>query len=111
MTVYENLPQRDRRAAEKLAKTLLRNTRVGPKSEFSGTLRDALDTAFMKPENVVAALVYDEGNGFWRSDVVFQKGKYNVQRGISCGSRQQALSCLESQIANIKATCELSSGC
>jgi hypothetical protein len=37
MTVYENLPQRDRRAAEKLAKTLLRNTRVGPKSEFSGT--------------------------------------------------------------------------
>ena len=106
MTVYENLPQRDRRAAEKLAKTLLRNTRVGPKSEFSGTLRDALDTAFMKPENVVAALVYDEGNGSWRSDVVFQKGKYNVQRGISCGSRQQALSCLESQIANIKATCE-----
>ena len=104
--LYERLPRRDRRAAEKLAKKLLRNTPIGPKSEFSDTLRDALDTAFMKPENVVAALVYDEGNGSWRSDVVFQKGKYNVQRGISCGSRQQALSCLESQIANIKATCE-----
>jgi hypothetical protein len=38
--------------------------------------------------------------------VVFQKGKYNIQRGILCDSRQQALSCLESQIANVKATCE-----
>ena len=60
----------------------------------------------MKPENVVAAFVYDEGDGSWRSVVVFQKGKYKVQRCISCDSRQQALSCLESQIAKIKATCE-----
>jgi hypothetical protein len=26
---------------------------------------DALDTGFMKAENVVAALIYDEGNGTW----------------------------------------------
>jgi hypothetical protein len=83
MTVlYERLPQRDRRAAEKLAKELLRNTPVGPKSEFSGTLRDALDTAFAKPENVVAAFVCDEGDGSWRSVIVFRKGKYNIQRRI-----------------------------
>jgi hypothetical protein len=54
MTVlYERLPEQDRREAEELAETLLRNTPAGPKSEFLGTLRDALDTAFMKPENVV----------------------------------------------------------
>jgi hypothetical protein len=72
----------------------------------SGTLRDALDTAFIKPENVVAAFVYDEGNGSWRSVVVFRKGKHNIQRGISCDSVDEACSCLGSQIANVKATCE-----
>jgi hypothetical protein len=34
---------------------------------------DALDTGFMKAENVVAALVYDEGNGTWWRDIVFAK--------------------------------------
>jgi hypothetical protein len=106
MTVYENLPQRDRLAAEKLAETLLRSTPAGPKSEFSGTLRDALDTVFMKPENVVAAFVYAEGDGSWLSVIVVQKGKHIVQRYITCDSREQAFCCLESQIANIKATCE-----
>jgi len=107
MTVlYELLPQQDRRAAEKLAKRLLRTTPAAPRREFSGTLRDALDTAYKKPKDVVAALVYDDGNDTWWSDVVFRKGKYKLQYGVSCASEQQALSCLKSQIAEIKATRE-----
>ena len=78
IVLYETLPQQDRRAAEKLAKKLLRTTPAAPRREFSGTVRDALDTAFIKAENVVAALVYDQGNGTWWSDVVFRKGKYKL---------------------------------
>ena len=106
IVLYETLPQQDRRAAEKLAKKLLRTTPAAPRREFSGTVRDALDTAFIKAENVVAALVYEQGNGTWWSDVVFRKGKYKLQQGVPCGSKQQALSCLKSQIAEIKATRE-----
>ena len=107
MTVlYEQLPQRDRRAAERLAKKLLNTTPAAPRREFSGTMRDALDTAFLKAENVVAALVYDQGSGTWASDIVLRKGKYELQRGVSCDSQRQALSCLKRQIAQIKATCE-----
>ena len=106
IVLYETLPQKDRRAAEKLAKKLLRTTPAAPQREFSGTVRDALDTGFIKAENVVAALVYDQGNGTWWSDVVFRKGKYKLQFGIACRSEQQALSCLKSQIAEIKATRE-----
>jgi hypothetical protein len=112
MTVlYETLPQQDRRAAKELAKKLLRTTPAAPRREFSGTLRDALDTAYKKPKNVVAALIYDDGNDTWWSDVVFRKGKYKLQYGVSCASKQQALSCLKSQIAEIKATREASIRC
>jgi hypothetical protein len=104
--MYELLPQEDRRAAEKRAKRLLRTTPAAPKREFVGTVRDALDTSFLKAENVVAALVYEAGNGTWQSDIVFRRGKHKFQRGVSCGSKQQALSCLKSQIAEIKATRE-----
>jgi hypothetical protein len=104
--LYELLPEKDRREAEKSAKRLLRTTPAAPKREFSGTVRDALDTGFMKAKNVVAALVYDAGNGTWWSDIVFRRGKHNFQRGVSCGSRQQALSCHRTQIAEIKATRE-----
>jgi hypothetical protein len=51
-------------------------------------------------------LVYEDGHGTWWSDVVFRKGKHNLQCGISCTSEQQAIACLESQIAEIKATRE-----
>jgi hypothetical protein len=106
LRAYVNLPQQDRRAAEKLAKKLLRTTPAAPQREFSGTVRDALDTGFIKAENVVAALVYEQGDGTWWSDVVFQRGKYKVAHGVQCSSKQQALSCLETQIADVKATRE-----
>jgi len=106
IVLYETLPPQDRRAAEKHAKSLLRTTPAAPRREFSGTMRDALDTAYKKPKNVVAVLVYDDGNDTWWSDVVFRKGKYKLQFGIACRSEQQALSCLKSQIAEIKATRE-----
>ena len=94
MTVmYELLPQEDRRAAEKRAKRLLRSTPAAQKREFFGTLRDALDTAYKKPKNVVAVLVYEDGHDTWCSDVIFRKGKHKLQYGITCCSEQQAFSC------------------
>ena len=89
LRAYGDLPQQDRRAAEKLAKKLLRTTLAAPQREFSGTVRDALDTAFIKAENVVAALVYEQGDGTWWSDVVFQKGKSKVQHGVQCSSNSR----------------------
>src|SRR6516162_2184883 len=100
--LYELLPEKERQAAEKHAKRLLRTTPAAPKREFFGTLRDALDTEYKRTKNVVAVLVYDDGHGTWWSDVVFRKGKHKLQCGISCTSEQQAIACLESQIAEIK---------
>jgi hypothetical protein len=91
MTVlYERLPQQDRRAAEQLAETLIRNTPAAPKSEFSGTLRDALDTAFIKSENVVAAFeYYDEGDGSWMSFIAKKENiTFNVPYRVIQDSRR-----------------------
>ena len=111
MTVlYEQLPQRDRRAAERLAKKLLKLLRLAPRREFSGSMRDALDTAFLKAENVVAALVYDQGGGTWASDIVLRKGNTTSTRCILWFENSRR--CLaESQIAEIKATCEHPARC
>ena len=104
--LYELLPAEDRRATERRAKRLLRTTPAAPKHKFMGTMRDALDTQYKTTKNVVAALTYYDGDDRWWSDVVFRKGKHKLQYGIACCSEQQALSCLKSQIAEIKATRE-----
>ena len=63
-----------RRAAKKLAKQLLRTVPAAQKPSEAVSIRGALSTAFMKPENVVGALVYTDGNGHWWGDVVLKKG-------------------------------------
>ena len=65
IVLHETLPQQDRRAAEKRAKKLLRTTPAAPRRKFSGTVRDALDTAYKKPKNVVCgALTYNQSRLF-----------------------------------------------
>ena len=51
-------------------------------SEEHCSIRGALSTAFMKPENVIGALVYSDGNGNWWGDVVFNKGEKYFQIGL-----------------------------
>ena len=60
----------------------------------------------MKPENVIGALVYGDGNGNWCGDVVFNKGKKQVQTGTHespARSYDEALGYVKSMIAYIKA--------
>jgi hypothetical protein len=69
-----------------------------------------LTSAFLKPENVVAAFTYSDGDGNWWGDVVFRKGQGMFQWGVPererCCSEQEALASLKSTIAEIKATRE-----
>ena len=83
MLDYRSLSRHDRRAAKKLAKELLRTVPAAEKpiSEEQCSIRGALSTAFMKPENVIGALVYSDGNGNWWGDVVFNKGEKCFQIG------------------------------
>ena len=66
---------------KKLAKELLRTVPAAQKPSKAVSIRGALITAFMKPENVIGALVYTDGNGNWWGDVVLNKGKKYLQMG------------------------------
>jgi hypothetical protein len=105
---YQTLPRQQRRAARKLAKQLLRTTLpVATEGRFGHTIRGALNTAFMKPENVVAVFTYDDGNGNWWGDVVLRKGQGTYQIGVAedspYRSREEALAHVEKLIGRIKA--------
>ena len=109
MLDYRSLSRHDRREAKKLAKELLRTVPAAEKpiSEEQCSIRGALSTAFMKPENVIGALVYSDGNGNWWGDVVFNKGEKCFQIGSAEDSPAQsyddALGCVKDLIASIKA--------
>jgi|ERR1700683_5138358 len=107
---YETLPRPERRTAQKLAEELLRTVPAASEPGVSTSLRGALCTAFMKPENVVAALVYDDGHGNWWGDVVLRTAQGMCQMGTTeCHprhSQQEALDDVKGQIANIKAVRE-----
>jgi hypothetical protein len=71
-------------------------------------IRGALSTAFMKPENVIGALVYTDGNGNWWGDVVLNKGrdKYcqmGSEEEAPLQSYDDALEHVKAVIASIKA--------
>ena len=61
----------------------------------------------MKPENVIGALVYSDGNGNWWGDVVFNKGEKCFQMGSEeeapLRSYDDALEHVKAVIASIKA--------
>ena len=107
MLNYKSLSRHDRRAARKLAKELLRTVPAAQEPEEPLSIRGALSTAFMKPENVVGALVYTDGNGHWWGDVVLRKGaKYHVMGTpdeAPLQSVDHALEHLKDLIADIKA--------
>jgi hypothetical protein len=108
---YQTLSRNERRAAQKLAKQLLRTTLPASKGYESGcSLRGTLSTAFMKPENVIAAFVYDDGNGNWWGDVVLRKGRGTHQIGRAedspYRSKEEAFVHVQNMIANIKSTRE-----
>ena len=109
MLHYGSLSRHDRRAAKKLAKELLSTVpaeqEVDESESFS--IRGALSTAFMKPENVVGALVYTDAKGNWWGDVVFNKGEKWFQTGtpeeVPARSYDEALKYVTSMIAYVKA--------
>ena len=110
MLNYESLSRNERRAATKLARKLLRTVPAAPNLEGFSSIRWALNTAFMKPENVIGALIYTDGNGNWWGDVVLNKGGKCLQIGtpgeFPAQSREDALGCVKHLIADIKATRE-----
>jgi hypothetical protein len=61
----------------------------------------------MKPENVIAVLVYTDGNGNWWGDVVLNKGEKYFQMGTQeeapLRSCDDALGFVKSMIAYVKA--------
>jgi hypothetical protein len=89
MLNYLSLPRHDRRAAKKLAKQLLRTVPAAQKAEEPSSVRGKLNTAFMKPKNVIGAFVYSDGNGNWWGDVVFRKGEKCSQIGSAEDSPAQ----------------------
>ena len=109
MLDYTTLSRHERRAAKKLAKELLRTVPAAEKpiSEEQCSIRGALSTAFMKPENVIAVLVYSDGNGNWWGDVVLNKGEKCFQMGSQeeapLQSYDEALEHVKAVIAYIKA--------
>jgi hypothetical protein len=107
LVAYGSLSRNERQAARKLAKELLGSVPAAQKTDESGSLREAVSTAFMKPENVIGALVYTDGNGNWWGDVVFKKGERRYQTGTQEGaparSYDDALEHVKSMMAHIKA--------
>jgi hypothetical protein len=107
MLDYANLSRHERRAATKLAKELLRTVPAAQKPKEPTSIRGALSTAFMKPENVIGALVYTDGDGNWWGDVVLNKGKKCLQMGTPeespVQSHEVALERVKELIASIKA--------
>lgn len=100
---YRDMSRKERRAAKKLAKELLWTVPAAETPAAMGTLRGAFASAFMKPENVVGAMIYGDSYGHWWGDIVLKKGHRILQMGSSerepPRSRDQALEC----IASIKA--------
>jgi hypothetical protein len=107
MLDYGSLSKDERRAAKKLAKELLRTVPAPQKAAEPSSIRGKLSTAFMKPENVVGAFVYTDGDGHWWGDVVFNKGEKCVQIGSQeeapLRSYDEALEHVKAVIAYIKA--------
>lgn len=108
---YSTLPGNERRAAKKLAKELMRS--VTPDAQIqrvTGTVRGALLTAFMKPENVEAVLIYDDGRGNWWGDLVVRQGsgftQYGIHEDSPVKSYDEALQFLKCEIAQIKSNIE-----
>jgi hypothetical protein len=110
MLHYSSLSQHERRAAKKLAKELLRTVPAAQEPDGPCSIRGALSTAFMKPENVIGALVYSNGTGKWWGDVVLRKGEKFVQFGTQeetpAQSCDEALGFVKSAIAYVKAVRE-----
>lgn len=106
MLNYGTLSRYARRAATKLAKELLRTVPAAQEPGKPNSIRGALSTAFMKPENVIGALVYSDGEGNWWGDVILKKGRKRIQIGsredCPLQSREDALECVKDQIAFIK---------
>jgi hypothetical protein len=90
-----------------LAKELLRAVPAAAEADGPCSIRGALCTAFMKPENVIGALVYTDGNGNWWADVVLNKGEKYLQMGSQeeapLRSYDDALEHVKGVIAYIKA--------
>jgi hypothetical protein len=111
MLNFGSLSRNERRAATKLAKELVRTVPAAQNADEPLSIRGALSTAFMKPENVIGALVYTDLEGNWWGDVVLRKGK---KKCFQMGSREEpplqscedALECVKNLIASIKATRE-----
>jgi hypothetical protein len=111
MLNFRSLSRNERRAATKLAKELLRTVPAAQNADEPLSIRGALSTAFMKPENVIGALVYTDLEGNWWGDVALRKGK---RKCFQMGSREEpplqscedALECVKNLIASIKATRE-----
>jgi hypothetical protein len=104
---YDSLPRNERRAAQKLAKKLLRTTpAIQSENIQANTLRGQLLTASMKPKNLLAAFTYGDGKGNWWADVVLRKGQGITQFGVAEDhprhSEKEALEGLKSLIAGIK---------
>ena len=60
MLDYGSLSRHNRRAAKNLAKELLRTVPAAQEAAGPCSIRGKLSTAFMKPENVIGALVYTD---------------------------------------------------
>jgi hypothetical protein len=107
---YNELPTKERRAAKKLAKELLRTVPAAeglPDNLYEGfSIRGALGTIYQRPENVVAALVYTDGRGHWWGDLVLKTGDGHTQMGTPTdepvSSYDAALEQVKAQIAFIK---------
>lgn len=104
---YELLPRPERRAAQKFAKQLLRRVPPAKDAPIFTSPRGALSTAFVKPENVIAALIYSDGDGNWWSDAVLRKGNDIVQMGTNgempMKSADEAIEGIKNVFATIKA--------
>lgn len=108
---YADLPTYARRMAKKMAKDLLRTVPAAEgltEDDFQAyTLRGALSTIYMRPENVIAVLIYSDGNGNWWGDVVLKVGKDgHTQSGTPMNkpvsSPEEAIEHVKAQIALIK---------
>lgn len=107
MLEYQSMSRRQRRDAQKLAKELLQTTPPASEPLEPMSLVAELATAFMKPENVVAAIVYGDGNGNYFGDVVLKKGTRLLQKGALDGSPlaspEEAFASIRQLLGQIKA--------
>jgi hypothetical protein len=110
MLSYANLSRSDRKAARRLAKELLRTVPAAREGEQPRSVRGALSTVFMKPQNVVGVLVYSDHMGNWWGDVAFRSGSKCYQMGTPeeapLDSYEDAFEHVKGFIARIKATRE-----